>query len=91
MCIGNEEAIISGISSDTPIVTMNALLSGARHRINNNQFVQCARHIRDTSTDVIMNVQLNKVATAVLHVIGADKYSGVDDIINRYINEINKR
>lgn len=88
---GNEKAIIAGIRSDSPIIALNAIMSGTRCGIANSDFVDGVRDISTKSSDVIMDIPLRKFAIAALHILENKKYSGDDTIIKALIESRFKR
>lgn len=85
MISGNEDEILSGILSDRPIVLVNAIMSGARHRIADPKFVEALKQISSSSTEKVMGLPLSKVAAAALCILKNEQYDGEDKVIDNLV------
>lgn len=85
MASGNEEAIILGINSITPILNMNAIIFGAKFKCTNKIFVDALSNRFIRSPVTLMGNEISQFALAALDVIGIQKYYGNDEFIIKLI------
>lgn len=72
---GIVEAIMQGISSDTPIVILNAIISGTKLGLKNNVFVEGIKKAK-ANKEILMGIPLKEFAIASLEILGIEKYLG---------------
>lgn len=84
MYSGNAEAILSGISSESDYIVMNAILTGAKRGMTEKQFLDGLAKAQESKT-VLMGFPLASVATAAAHFLKKIKYTGNDEIIKTLI------
>ncbi len=82
---GNEKEIIRGISSDSPIVQLNALIYGTKNHVSDLKFTEGVKSIVQTSNVRFFGVPFKKYAMAALDVLKIQEYNGDDDFIQRLI------
>ena len=84
MYSGNTEAIIAGVHSKNDYILMNALLSGAKLKIKEEDFIAGVEKARSNET-VLLGFQLKSVAEAAYHFLTDRKYAGSDPVIKALI------
>jgi len=77
MHAGNTEEILRNISSETPILVLNAMLAGIKIGLKEPFFIEGVRKAEENEA-VLLNVPVCKIATAVLHLLNAKPYTGTD-------------
>jgi len=82
---GKKESILSGISSDIPIVVLNAILAGTRISLHDKGFLDGVRAAEKNHVDTMLGIPLSKFATASLHLLGIKEYTGTDSVIKKMI------
>lgn len=79
------DAIVQGITNESPIVQLNALIYGTKMKLKSQTFVGGVHSLTD-SDSVFFGVPMWKYAKAALHVLEIKKYTGDDDFILRLID-----
>jgi len=81
MYCGKTDAVIAGVSSDNEYLVMNAILSGARHKIRDERFLKGIDKAR-TSEVVLLGFPLKSVAEAAYYFLTEKVYVGTDPIVD---------
>lgn len=84
---GEVDEIIKGAMTDTEILILNAMITGAIHRIGDPQFLHRVTEI-EKSDATLLGVHLNDVATATLHILGAKTYTGTSPVVQSMIKYV---
>jgi len=74
---GNVPAIIEGINSGNNYLMMNAVLSGAKHKIKDTAFMDGLKKARDSEA-VLLGFPLKSVAEAAYIFLTSGEYTGED-------------
>lgn len=82
---GSIESIMKGISSDIPIVILNAIIAGTRLELKNIVFTEGINKTK-RSAEVLLGVPIRNFAIASLDVLGIEKYLGDDIRIKELID-----
>ena len=77
---GNRELIIENISSQIPMLVLNAIVAGTKLAIQTPAFLDGLK-AAEKSEVVLLGIPLSNFATAALHLLGRRKYEGNDPII----------
>ena len=83
---GDRSAIIRGISYDSEIVRLNALIYGAKFNIHDKDFISAVKDIASRSDVSFFGVPFKSYAAAALDVLNVKKYNGKDDFILKLIS-----
>ena len=81
---GNTEAIIAGVHSKNDYILMNAILSGAKLKINEEDFIAGVEKARSNEI-VLLGFPLKSVAEAACHFLTDKRYNGNDPIVETLI------
>ena len=85
MYSGNTEAIIAGVHSKNDYILMNAILSGAKLKIKDKDFIAGVEKARDSEI-VLLGFPMKSVAEAAYHFLTDKKYNGGNPIVETLIN-----
>lgn len=87
MELGNEEAIITGIHSQIPIVNINAIIFGTRYKCKSEDFIQAIKNnFVDSDASFFGGIMLSDFAKASLHILNVTEYDGDREMIKRLID-----
>ncbi len=81
----DKNAIISGISSDVPIVQINAVIAGAQMHLKENTYIDGLKRLKG-SMITFFGMPMSAFVTAALDVLGVEAYNGDDEFIKRLID-----
>ena len=82
---GDLGQIIAGIHSSNDLLVMNAIFAGANQRITDEDYIAGLRKALDNSV-CLMDIPISSIATAALHVLKVQKYTGHDPRILQLIS-----
>lgn len=85
MHTGDINAILDGICSDSPILILNAILSGTRMGLHNDVFVHGVKQATKNDT-ALLHLSISQCAHASLDILGIRKYMGEDSYILELIS-----
>lgn len=80
MYSGNTEAIVTGVHSKNDYILMNAILSGAKLKIKEEDFVAGVDKAR-TNEIILLGFPIKSVAEAAYHFLTDRKYNGSDPVV----------
>lgn len=81
---GDIAAIIDGVNSGNDYLTINAVLSGAKHKIKDAAFMDGIEKARNSEA-VLMGFPLKSVADAAYIFLTGRKYAGDDGLVKTLI------
>lgn len=86
MSSGNFEAILYGAHSNIPILNLNAIIFGTKYLLKDTDFINIIKSSFLNSNITFFGVEIKKIATASLHLLGVKKYTGEDHFIKELID-----
>jgi hypothetical protein len=84
MYSGDKEMILESIRSETPILILNAIISGTQQKIRDEKYIDGLR-MATLNNIALLNVKISELAVAALDVLGIEEYHGDDQRITSYI------
>lgn len=82
----NVDVIISGATSSSPLLNLNAVLYGTKFKIKSKEFTSALKDNLVHSNEKFFGMPLSEIVIAALDVLGVEKYSGTDKLILRLIS-----
>lgn len=80
----DKENILQNIMKKEAFFVMNAVINGTKANLHDDDFIAAVKNNK-TNSDTIMNVPVNYVAIAALHLLEIEKYNGTEQVINSLI------
>lgn len=77
---GKVAVIIENISAKTPILVLNAIMAGTKMGITETAFIDGVKLAEKRDT-MLLGIPISKFATASLHLLGIEEYTGDDPVI----------
>ena len=81
---GDKATIIESVNSSVDILVMNAIISGTRAKIKDNDFLVGVSKAKENRT-ILMGIPIGSVAEAALCYLKETKYMGDDEIVKNLI------
>lgn len=82
---GEVSAILTGISSGSDILNLNAIITGTRIGLDDNSFILKVKALKNSDA-VLLGTHLSHVAKAALDVLKIEEYSGDNKLIKELID-----
>jgi len=83
MTDGDEEEIVRSVSSQNPLLVINAILQGTKRRIQDERYIEGLKSACNNSK-IVAGVSVADLATGALDVLEIQKYTGDDEAIKHY-------
>lgn len=82
---GNNAVIIDSISSESPILVMNAIIEGVRYSVQDERFVEKLKSASNNHVE-LLGIKISEVAKAAMDLLHIRKYNGTDKKVIELIN-----